>query len=626
MLIFAQGIYGVWRLDRLNERLGHTLVELSDIQVESLTLQIRLASLRKLEKDLLLNSSQRGAFESAYTLWTAELQAVRAQLGRVQDETREHGDEYMLAVGDLDAALNRYEDGIKDIVADMRKSSGLPLKLAMDRFANFKIQIQRADVIVAELVEEAETREQKTVAELEKEHVDLLTNLTFTGALSLLAGLLLSALVVRRSMNISRTLEHQASHDTLTGVLNRRGLGLRMAQHATIGGVLAYVDLDRFKLINDLCGHLVGDDLLVALTQKMSALCASSQCAFARVGGDEFVFWKGGEGDTKLALEISEQMIALVEDHHFEWLGQRMELGVSVGLALAKPGFLFAEVVSRADAACSLAKTPGSAKVLVYEESDPALVEARNEEVWAVKLPQLLRAGRFCLFGQRIVPLRPRGGAGHIEVLLRGINEDGTYVSPGVFLPAAERFGLMPKVDRWVVETLLSSQLDEDTHYAVNLSAQTLADQSYLPKLVALVAASGRAHQLTFEVTESAAMTNIDSAREYIQSLKALGCRFSLDDFGSGFSSFAYLRDLNVDYLKIDGSLVRVIGRNETDAALVAAIVHMGNALKLKTVAEFVETLAVADKLREMGVDYGQGYGLHKPEPLAGLVMAPASA
>lgn len=618
LLIFAQGIYGVWRLDRLNDKLAHTLVSLSDIQVDGLTLQIRLANMRKLEKDLLLSGSQRVAFEAAHTRWRAEVKAVRAQVVRLQEEFKERGGPFMVSVEDLVAALNRYEDGIQEVVVDMRKP-----KEALTRSAQLKLQIQQIDVILAELLEEAGAEKRATLTNLETEHNDVLNNLAITGALTLLAGMVLSASVVRRSLVISRALEHQALHDTLTGVLNRRGMSVRMVQSTTRGGVLAYVDLDRFKLINDLCGHASGDELLMSLSRQLSALCESRQCTFARFGGDEFVIWRNGDTEIGPMREVASEVVRLVEAHHFEWLGQRMELGVSVGLALAKAHFEFTEVISRAEAACRLAKMPGSAKVLVYEESDPALVEARRQEVWALKLPQLLQGGRFCLFGQRVVPLRAGGTGSHVEVLLRGINEDGTYISPGVFLPAAERFGLMSRVDRWVVETLLASDLDSGTNYAVNLSAQTLADQSYLPTLLGLVSASGKAHQLTFEITESAAMTSIDTALQYIQSLKALGCRFSLDDFGSGFSSFAYLRDLKVDYLKIDGSLVRVIDRSETDSALVEAIIHMANALGLQTVAEFVETRAAADRLCEMGVDFGQGYGLHKPEPLDALVMAP---
>lgn len=303
-----------------------------------------------------------------------------------------------------------------------------------------------------------------------------------------------------------------------------------------------------------------------------------------------------------------------------------MHLGVSIGLALAQPGDLHREVIARADAACRLAKQPGSAKVLVYEEADPSLVKSRQEEQWAARLPQLIRDNRFLLYGQRVLPLQNGNTRGHVEVLLRGLDDAGQIVSPGMFLSAAERFNLMPKIDRWVIETLLASPLHPDCDYAVNLSGQTLMDKEYLPRLEALLRASGRARQISFEITESAAMSSIDTAREYIHRLKGLGCRFALDDFGSGFSSFAYLRDLQVDYLKIDGSLVRILGRNDADAALVQAIVQMSQALGLKTIAEFVETQAIAVQLTAMGVDYGQGYGLHCPEPLVHIVPGALSA
>jgi diguanylate cyclase (GGDEF)-like protein len=619
IVILVQAVFGGWGLYRLHDELSSGLVSLSDTQVEALELKSRLVTLRKLEKDILLGSQSPRELETANLRWQGELKDIYTQFSRLEEALAESGLSAETSVDRLKSSLAQYVAGIQKTTHDLTQGRGLTLDQAVAAVAMYKISIEDMQQAINQLVVVAEDNEQQVLQRLAVRRDMLLLTLGAISLLSLLAGTALSLSVTRKSVKISRTLEHQALHDALTGLLNRRGFSAWLEAHSARGGALAYLDLDRFKLINDLCGHPVGDDLLVKLTAKLVARCEQLDCVIARIGGDEFAVWIADVDDLVRARHIAHELVALVEAHVFEWMGQPMELGASVGLALGKPGFVYAEVVSRADAACRLAKTPGSAKVLVYEESDPALVEARREERWAAKLPQLIQEGRFCLFGQRIVPLQPGAGPGHVEVLLRGLDEDGKFIAPGLFLPAAERFGLMPKIDRWVIETLLSSELEENGHYAVNLSGQTLADKAYLPTLEALLRASGKAHLLSFEITESAAMTSIDTAREYIHRLKALGCQLALDDFGSGFSSFAYLRDLQVDYLKIDGSLIRVLGRRESDAALVQAIVQMAQALGLKTIAEFVETPALADMLRDMKVDFGQGYGLHKPEPLKTL-------
>jgi diguanylate cyclase (GGDEF)-like protein len=613
-------MFSAWKMEQLTDELSENLVTFSDSQLEGLTLKSMIITLRKLEKDMILFHDSPEEFQQAQTRWINTLTMAEGQLSILEEELQENIIYDGPTIASLSTTLHAYSEGATLVISRMLKEH-LTQKEAMSAMVVYKQYIYDMEAQLDEIVETSEEHEEHSLKQLEENQAALFWTLGAFALFSVFISIILSIFIYRKSMHISRTLEYQALHDTLTGILNRRGLSVAMTNHTSQGGIMAYIDLDRFKLINDLCGHTVGDELLINLSAKMQSLCRERQCTLARVGGDEFVIWLDDKNGLERLENIATQLVATVEAHDFAWHGQPMKLGASVGIAKAQPNFLFSELVSRADAACRLAKVPGSAKVLVYEESDPMLIEIRREERWAAKIPQMILENHFCLFGQSIVPLHSGETGGHIEILIRGLDDNDQIIAPGTFLPAAERFGLMPSIDRWVIETLLTSNLDNATHFSVNISAHTLADKAYLSELVRLVTDSGKGHQLIFEITESAAMTSIDTARDYISRLKALGCRFSLDDFGSGFSSFAYLRDLNVDYLKIDGSLIKVLGRNDSDAALVQAIVHMSKSLGLKTIAEYVETPELADLLHDMNVDFAQGYGLHKPEPLSNLEL-----
>jgi len=617
-VILIQGLFGALKMVEFNDDLSDSLVLFSDTQLEALTLKGMLINLRKLEKDILLYNQSPTDLQRENNRWQKALLKTEQQFSIMELELRESHVMGSVPIIELKNSFRSYSDGITTVVQAMLQQGGMQQNAAMQAMAQFKKHIYSMEHQIDVIVEAAEAQEVNSLIQLEDNKRKLFWMLGLFGVVSILISILLSSWIVRKNMHISRSLEYQALHDSLTGLMNRRGLAIAM-QNSPRGGILAYLDLDHFKLINDLCGHGVGDDLLIKLSNKLQMSCQQFDCDLARVGGDEFIVWLNDVKDMDHAQNIARQLVTLVEEHQFEWMGQPMELGVSIGLALGKANFLATELISRADAACRIAKIPGNAKVSIYEESDPNLVELRRQESWAAKIPSMIINSNFCLFGQKIIPLDSDGAAGHIEVLLRGLNKNGEIILPELFLPAAERFGLMPKIDRWVIETLLSSNLDNKSQFSVNLSAHTLADKAYLPELVNLIFASGKANQLIFEITESAAMSSIATAQEYISSLKAIGCKFSLDDFGSGFSSFSYLRDLDVDFLKIDGSLIKVLGQKDSDAALVQAIVSMAAALGLKTIGEYVETPQIAEILAQMKVDYAQGFKLHKPEPLEQL-------
>lgn len=434
---------------------------------------------------------------------------------------------------------------------------------------------------------------------------------------------------------LETALQHHASHDDLTGLVNRREFQLRL--HALVDArqtdsgphALIYVDLDQFKVVNDTCGHLAGDELLRQIGQRLAQL-VKPRDIIARLGGDEFgVLLHDISSET--AGKMAEVLCKTVAEHRFVWAERTFEVTASVGLyAINRETQSAEEALSAADAACYVAKDQGRNRTQVYF-GGPACKGKRQEMQWVSRLQKALDENRFQMWQQRILDIRknPAAQADHFEVLLRLVDEDGTIIPPGHFFPAAERYGLMPMIDRWVIQHLLLEHQGEAlnhemvrrsiAHCAINLSGASLNDDKFLAFLEdALRRTMLQAGRLCFEITETVAVNGFGRVREVMQTFKHFGCQFALDDFGSGMSSFSYLKNLPVDYLKIDGSLVRNIAEDPTDFAMVEAIQRLASALDVKTVAEFVETEATLQRLRDIGVDFAQGYAIHKPEFLFG--------
>lgn len=438
---------------------------------------------------------------------------------------------------------------------------------------------------------------------------------------------------VTERRTLQTALRHHASHDDLTGLLSRREFQQRL--HALIGTLpaargphaLIYVDLDQFKVVNDTCGHLAGDELLRQLGLRLKRL-VNPHDVIARLGGDEFGLLLH-DCAIEDAMRLAESLCGIVSHARFVWGGRGFEVTASVGVCAIDGDTVSAEdVLSSADAACYVAKDQGRNRVQLYF-GDETCKGKRQEMQWVTRLHKALEENRFQMWQQRVLDLKGGDGArdGHVEMLLRLIDEEGAVVAPGVFFPAAERYGLMPAIDRWVIQHLLlgspRSPLLADAarrtemRYAINLSGASLNDDRFLLFLEdALRRTRVATSTLCFEITETVAVANFGRVREVMQHLRRFGCRFALDDFGSGMSSFSYLKNLPVDSLKIDGALVRNIVDDAADLAMVEAITRVGSVLGLKTVAEFVETDATLQRLREIGVDYAQGYAIHRPEPL----------
>jgi diguanylate cyclase (GGDEF)-like protein/PAS domain S-box-containing protein len=423
-----------------------------------------------------------------------------------------------------------------------------------------------------------------------------------------------------------------AFQDPLTGLPNRRGLESRLecavrdAQEQGRQHVFCYIDLDQFKLVNDLCGHPAGDKLLREIAQLMRAEIPPEHF-LGRLGGDEFGLLLI-DADLAVAQGIGQKILTSLQAFRYWHDAQHVfKIGASIGITRIQADTQgSSEVMSQADKACYLAKTEGRNRVQVYQVQTN-LVQMEDEMHWVNVLQQALDGGRLILFRQAVVAVATPKQFEHYEILIRLRTPEGELQSPARFLPAAERYGLAPAIDRYVVQTLLrylAKHPEDLSSYAVNLSGRTLAEPDFLEFVVAQLAQHHlAAARLSFEITETAAINDLQTAGHMIAGLRQLGCRFFLDDFGSGMSSFAYLKQLPVDYLKIDGGFIRNMLTDSDDYVIVNAVAQIARDLRRQTVAEYVENDALLVRLREIGVDYAQGYAIHEPEPLPISIQIP---
>jgi diguanylate cyclase (GGDEF)-like protein/PAS domain S-box-containing protein len=430
---------------------------------------------------------------------------------------------------------------------------------------------------------------------------------------------------VSEARELNRRLSYHASHDVLTGLVNRREFENRMeralksAKARETSYVLCVLDLDQFKIVNDTCGHSAGD----ALLGQVGALLKSKvrwRDTLARLGGDEFgILLESCSLDE--AMRTAEALREAVRNFKFTWEERTFRLGASIGVVpISAENADVASVLSAADSACQAAKEAGRNRVHSFEENDIDLMRRRREMQWAARINNALEEGRFELFRQTIMPLQKVEAGAHYELLLRMRDEAGKIVGPDNFMTAAERYGITPSIDRWVIENAfrwLVSEADEReklTMCSINLSGQSLGDDKFLPFVIDQFHRSGLdATKICFEITETAAIASFSQANRFIQALKELGCKFALDDFGTGLSSFGYLKHFPVDYLKIDGSFVKEILHDPIDREMVRSINEIGHLTGKQTIAEFAENQEIINMLQSLGVDYAQGYGVSQP-------------
>lgn len=454
------------------------------------------------------------------------------------------------------------------------------------------------------------------------------------------------AVVVFRNISETRAMakkmDYLATHDTLTGLINRHEFEQRLEDaielsHKTgMHHILCYLDLDQFKIVNDTCGHMAGDELLRQLGELLHRQVRHDD-TFARLGGDEFgVLLMDCDIDNGIA--IIEKLLQIVRDFRFVWKEQPFALGVSIGVVqISKETQNIGEAMINADSACYIAKESGRNRVHIYEVGDKDLAIRQGEMQWVTQIQQALENNRFVLYYQSILSNNSSQKEAyhssvsftstHAEILIRMLGKGESIIPPGAFIPAAERYNLMSSIDRWVIKETFSwikqseklvSHIDL---FSINLSGHSIGDEQFMNYIVDLLEVlSIDASRICFEVTETAVVANLTRAIQFITRLKRIGCKFSLDDFGSGMSSFTYLKNLPVDFLKIDGNFVRDIAEDPIDRAMVEAINQVGQVMGIKTIAEFVENDTILQILKTIGVDYSQGYHIAKPRPLSEML------
>lgn len=436
-------------------------------------------------------------------------------------------------------------------------------------------------------------------------------------------GVALTLHDVSKEQELQQKIVFQAHHDQLTGLLNRYAFSQELQR--LVGeqsrAFLCYIDMDRFKQVNDSCGHVAGDELLRKVAQLLSSGLKQND-VLARVGGDEFclVIRNKTMGQVKILLD---KLLKLIADFRFSWNDQVFIVGASIGVLELGYGYHRdpIDIMKAADAGCYIAKNAGRNQYFIVNDRTPEFNHIEQERYFMNLVRRALVNDEFTLYAQPIIPLSKTGQI-HIEILLRLKGDMGEEISPGVFIPLAERQGMMLEIDQWVISKVLS-ELEQHPDYlteldkcAINISAVSLCDLGFLQWLIdKLKICSVPGSKLCFEITETAAITNLAHAQRFISELKQFGCRFSLDDFGVGMSSFGSLKTLDVDYVKIDGSFVRNMTRDSSDAALVKAMTDIVHSMKKEAIAEFVSDNETCILLKEFGVEYGQGFGLAMPEP-----------
>jgi len=433
------------------------------------------------------------------------------------------------------------------------------------------------------------------------------------------------------TLALTEKLSFQATHDSLTGLFNRAEFDHRIhlllnqlqTSSTRVKHALLYMDLDQFKIVNDSCGHIAGDQLLRHISERLQK-CLSESGILARLGGDEFGVLI--ENCNRIsAHDVADELRKEVENFRFQWQEKTFSLGISIGVVMIDKNSESPDLLlSMADRACYAAKDTGRNKICMYQPNDIEMVRRKRDTQWVSRLRKSLETNSLLLSQQTIVPVASKQNHGRMYEILVGLeNDEGERIPAGAFLAAAERYNLMPQIDRWIINNIFQwlshnpKQLQQLEACMINLSGQTLNDEAIAGYIMACMEKYAvPAEKICFEITETSAISNLAKTSRLIRNLKAEGCRFALDDFGSGMSSYAYLKHLPVDFIKIDGTFVRDLANDPIDLALVHSINEIAHILDKRTIAEYVENDDILNKLREIGVDYAQGFGIAYPETI----------
>jgi len=440
-------------------------------------------------------------------------------------------------------------------------------------------------------------------------------------------AMLHGTLIVLEDITDEKVLLHKANHDNLTQLINRQhfeerlSAALSKSKAHNLVGAIAFIDLDKFKPVNDTAGHAAGDELLKRISTIMQSRIRDRD-TLGRIGGDEFAIILE-DCPMQKAEQIIEYIRKDIEKMAFSHDGKSFNISISAGISPINETYAdITTLMNAADTACQASKNQGRNQVHILNQKEGEYEAHVKEVAWIDEINKALAQDKFILYAQKITALNPGVDKSHYEILLRLKNADGSITPPNAFIPSAERYELMPQIDRWVIYHAFSL-FNRTEHYAINLSGQTVSDPNLASYIVALQDKfKVIPNHITFEITETAAIHNLNKLKIFIIQLKSKGYQFSLDDFGTGLSSFSYLKNMAVNFLKIDGQFVRDIGNDDVSFAMVKSINDVGHSMGIYSIAEFVEDADILDKLKEIGIDFAQGYHLHKPQPLVEIINA----
>ena len=623
-LMFLLATISLLQLQSINARM-EKLVEVTNMKTAAANdmrdaIRLRADSLKTMR--LIQDPLERDAEHQRFISYAGKFSTARERLFSHGMDEREMALNHQLQ--QLTRASQPHIDAASNLL--MSEAGEEETSIAMEQV--FKLQGLKLGRL-GELVqlEQQKTQEALTIS---RRHYNSTRQLLFalTG-FALLFSLLVARTVINHVSAKNRQLAYQASHDPLTGLINRHEFECRVEraiQNAKVQATthtLLYLDLDQFKIVNDTCGHAAGDELLQQLSQLLLG-SVRHRDTLSRLGGDEFgMLFENCPLDK--AVEIASSLLTSIQEFNFTWGESSFTLGISIGVVpIDHSTSDIASAMSAADSACYIAKEAGRNQLQIAHMGDRRLQERHGEMQWASRLTRALEKDQFTLYFQPIIPCANKSRHyTYLEILVRLIDDDGTVIAPGAFLYAAEKYNMVSSIDRWVIENSMAWLAETEKSdgrpitISINLSGQTIASPDMLKFIIDKMEETGApAEQIIFEVTETAAIANITSATSFMLTLRGCGFRFSLDDFGSGLSSFTYLKKLPVDFLKIDGAFVRDILSDPVDYAMVRSINELGQLLGKETIAEFVETTGLADELERMGVNYVQGYAFAKPRPL----------
>ncbi len=623
-LMFSLATISLLQLQSINARM-EKLVEVTNMKTAAANdmrdaIRLRADSLKTMR--LIQDPLERDAEHQRFISYAGKYRIARERLVS-------HGmDERETVLNNQLQQLTRASQPHNDDASSLLMSEAGEEETSIVMEQAFKLQ----GLMLGRLGELVQLEQQKTQEALtiSRRHYNSTRQLLFalTG-FALLFSLLVARTVINHVSAKNRQLAYQASHDPLTGLINRHEFECRVEraiQNAKVQATthtLLYLDLDQFKIVNDTCGHAAGDELLQQLSQLLLG-SARHRDTLGRLGGDEFgMLFENCPLDK--AVEIASSLLTSIQEFNFTWGESSFTLGISIGVVpIDRSTSDIASAMSAADSACYIAKEAGRNRLQIAHMGDRRLQERHGEMQWASRLTRALEKDQFTLYFQPIIPCANKSRHyTYLEILVRLIDDDGTVIAPGAFLHAAEKYNMVSSIDRWVIENSMAWLAETEKSdgrpitISINLSGQTIGSPDMLKFIIDKMEETGApAEQIIFEVTETAAIENITSATSFMLTLRGCGFRFSLDDFGSGLSSFTYLKKLPVDFLKIDGAFVRDILSDPVDYAMVRSINELGQLLGKETIAEFVETTGLADELERMGVNYVQGYAFAKPRPL----------